>query len=83
MSENTIYFSSPFGSGLAWGTLSSDCFVIGSQAIDYNDRFIYNNSTGILSFDYDGAGGMAQFQFAQLSPGLAFSATNIFVTPAG
>jgi Ca2+-binding RTX toxin-like protein len=81
--EDKIYFSDVFGSGMAWGDLSSDRFVLGSAAMDSNDRFIYNSTTGALFFDYDGAGGRDQVQFAQLSTGLSLSAANFVITPAG
>lgn len=70
-----------FGGGLVAGAfITSAQFVIGTAATDTFDRFIYNGSTGALSFDKDGSlGGFAQVQIAKLSTGLAISNNDIFV----
>jgi Ca2+-binding RTX toxin-like protein len=60
-----------FSSSLGLGNISAGEFVIGAAALDANDRIIYDNSNGALSYDNDGVGGNAAIQFAQLSPGLA------------
>ena len=42
-------------------------FVIGSSAVDADDRIIYNQSIGALFYDSDGNGGNAQVQIATLN----------------
>jgi Ca2+-binding RTX toxin-like protein len=51
--------------------LSSGEFVIGAAAQDANDYIIYDDTTGALLYDSDGAGGADAIQFAVLSTGLA------------
>ena len=47
------------GAGLSAGVISTGNIVIGLGAIaaDADDYFLYNTSTGVLSFDADGSGG--------------------------
>jgi serralysin len=61
------------------GALATWQFVIGATTTDYNQRFIYDNSTGALSFDVDGIGSAAQIQFATLSVGLPLIASDILL----
>jgi serralysin len=61
------------------GALATWQFVIGTTTTDYNQRFIYDNSTGALSFDVDGIGSAAQVQFATLSVGLPLIASDILL----
>lgn len=68
-----------FGGGLTLGTLAASQFVIGSAAADSSDRFIYNSSTGALSFDANGNGAGGQVQFATLSTGLNMTNNDISV----
>ncbi|CAK0763274.1 serralysin [Gammaproteobacteria bacterium] len=47
--------------------LAVSAFVVGTQAMDANDRIIYNKPTGALYYDADGVGTAAQqVQFAQI-----------------
>ncbi|MBX9259480.1 calcium-binding protein, partial [Desmonostoc muscorum CCALA 125] len=70
-----------FGGGLVAGAfITSAQFVIGAVATDAFDRFIYNSTSGALSFDRDGSlGTFNQFQIATLSAGLAMTNNDIFV----
>ncbi len=54
-------------------------FHLGIRAMDANDRFIYNNRTGVLFFDADGSGAGQQVQIAQLSGGPNLTAANFNV----
>ena len=63
------------------GTLDVGAFRIGSSAADADDRFIYNQTTGDLFFDQDGAGGIAQVQVAALSANLALTNNDFFMIP--
>ncbi len=48
------------------GAIAQDQFVTGEKAIDNNDVFIYDNSTGILSFDKDANGALAPVPLVML-----------------
>jgi len=65
---------------IADALLMPEQFVIGTAAVDSNDRFIYNRANGTLFFDVDGVGGIAQIQIAKLSSGLDLTNNNIFVS---
>jgi uncharacterized protein len=57
---------SGFGINDALGVLAASRFTIGSAATTADHRFIYNSNSGVLSFDADGFGGVAQVRLAQL-----------------
>ncbi|HTU12211.1 MAG TPA: calcium-binding protein [Allosphingosinicella sp.] len=65
--------------GLAIGALPAGAFVIGTAAADANDRIVYNNATGALLFDADGAGGAAAVQFASLQGAPALMASDFII----
>ncbi|MBR8828036.1 MAG: calcium-binding protein [Gomphosphaeria aponina SAG 52.96 = DSM 107014] len=67
-----------FGGGLTPGVLNADQFVIGTGAIDENDRFIYSGKN--LFYDVDGLGGANQIKIAILdgTPTLLASDFTIF-----
>jgi len=66
-----------FGGGLVKGALPSSRFVVGTKALDANDRFIYN--AGSLFYDVDGSGSTAQTQIATLIGAPALAASNIVI----
>ena len=79
VADDTIQING-FGGGLTVGAaITTAQFVIGSAAADANQRFIYDQTTGSLSFDADGIGVTAQVQIATLSIGLAMTNANISV----
>jgi len=61
------------------GELAASAFAIGHTAADTDQRVIYNDMTGALFYDSDGAGGADQFPFASLSPHLALSSNDFFI----
>jgi len=75
---DSFLLSSAVFTGLPAGTLAAGAFVIGAAAADADDRIIYNDVSGALSFDADGSNAGAQQQFASLAPGLALT-NNDFV----
>jgi Ca2+-binding RTX toxin-like protein len=65
--EDKLEFNAAaFGGGLTPGMLDASAFVLGTQAQDANDRFIYDQASGKLYFDVDGAGGQEQVLVALL-----------------
>jgi len=78
VTQDTINVSaSGFGGGLTAGVIPSSRFVVGSAATNSSQRFIYNNTTGALSFDVDGNGSSGAVQFASLSGGLSLTNNDI------
>ena len=58
--------ASAFGGGLTPGQLSASAFVLGTEALDADDRFIYDQTTGNLYFDADGNGAGGKVLMASL-----------------
>ena len=65
--------------GLTDGALAAGAFAHGTTAADADDRIIYDDPTGRLFFDADGAGGADAVQFAIVGKNLAISASDFFV----
>jgi len=66
-----------FGGGLVKGTLPSSRFVVGTKALDANDRFVYN--AGSLFYDVDGSGSTAKVQLASLTGAPLLTASDIVI----
>jgi phospholipase/lecithinase/hemolysin len=77
--DDTILLEDTIFQGLSVGALTVGAFIAGASAQQADDRIIYDPLTGALYFDQDGAGGLAQVQFATLSSGLAISASDFLV----
>jgi VCBS repeat-containing protein len=60
-------------------TLASSAFALSTGAITASTRFIYNASTGLLSFDADGSGSTAAKGFVNIGPSMTFSNTDIIL----
>ncbi|EDL48477.1 M10 family metallopeptidase C-terminal domain-containing protein [Erythrobacter sp. SD-21] len=63
-----------FGTIDKLGSLDLGAFRYGTQALDADDRILYQSSTGKLFYDADGNGALAPVLFAQITPGTALSA---------
>lgn len=63
----------------AKGALAAAALVIATTAQDASDRIIYNEVSGALWFDSDGAGGAAAIRLATLDAGLALTAADFLV----
>ena len=61
-------------------TLKKKHFTIGSQAKRASHRFIYNDQSGLLSFDPDGKGEQDALKLARLGAGLDLDQTSFFIT---
>jgi Ca2+-binding RTX toxin-like protein len=79
VADDTIQLENAVFVGLTAGTLGANQFVIAAVAQDADDRIIYDDTTGALSFDNDGAGGAAAVQFALMSTGLALTNNDFMV----
>ncbi len=77
--DDTISLASSAFTGLVAGSLAAGAFVIGSKALDADDRVIYNAAKGKLLYDADGAGGDKAVEFATLSKNLAMTADDFIV----
>jgi serralysin len=66
--------------GMAEGLLAAGAFVLGSAALDADDRILYNQATGAVYFDADGNGsGAAPVEFLTLQNMPTIVATDFFV----
>jgi Ca2+-binding RTX toxin-like protein len=63
----------------AKGGLSSDAFWKGAKAHDSDDRIIYNQKTGILSYDADGSGSGKAVEIAVLTKQLKLTHASFFI----
>jgi hypothetical protein len=61
------------------GTLAASQFRVGAQALDTNDFIIYNNVTGVLRYDADGAGAGVAVQVTTIGSGLNLTNADIVV----
>ncbi len=61
------------------GSLAVGAFVIGTQALDADDRIIYDQATGALFFDADGNGAGVAIQIATLSNTPVLSAADFVI----
>jgi len=77
--DDTIALENAVFTGLAAGPLNANAFVVGSAALDADDRIIYNQATGALLFDADGNGAGAAVQFAVLLGAPALTASDFTV----
>jgi Ca2+-binding RTX toxin-like protein len=79
VADDTILFGA-VQSGLAADRLKKSQFVIGTEALDADDRVIYNPTTGALFFDADGSANGATVVFAaSLSTGLALTSRDFLI----
>lgn len=62
------------------GKLSTDIFVAGKNAIDADDRFIYDNKSGKLYYDDDGNGAHAKQLVATLDHKAALVASDFIIS---
>jgi serralysin len=66
--DDRILLSAQAFAGLgSTGVLATAALVLGSAAADEDDRILFEETTGALSFDSDGNGTTAAVQFAQIT----------------
>lgn len=66
VTDDTIRLNDTVFTKLKWGNLSASSFVLGTKALDSDDRIIYDSNSGALSYDADGSGATAAIKFAQI-----------------
>ncbi|HKH66432.1 MAG TPA: calcium-binding protein, partial [Reyranella sp.] len=66
-------------SALSPGDLSTAAFVQAIAAVTSDQHVIYNQATGVISYDADGSGGGAAIAVAQLTPGQVLTAQDVKV----
>ena len=62
------------------GLALADAFIFGSEALDSDDRLIYDQSSSTLYYDADGAGGADQTLLANLNFGATLLHTDFLLT---
>jgi serralysin len=77
--EDMMFLSQAMFSALDFGFLDEDAFVLGTRAVDAEDRIIYNSATGSVIYDADGSGSGAAIRFAVISPGADLVASDLLV----
>ncbi|MBR0665385.1 calcium-binding protein [Roseomonas hellenica] len=68
LGQDTIWLDRQIFNALPTGALNASAFHMGGAAADASDRIIYDSTTGALSYDADGVGGVAAVRFATLDP---------------
>ncbi|WP_157269405.1 putative Ig domain-containing protein [Azohydromonas aeria] len=63
----------------AVGAVKAGAFVLGTKALDADDRLIYMQSTGQLLYDADGSGAGAAVLVARLAAGTTLTLGDLFV----
>jgi serralysin len=61
------------------GVLSAALFVVGSAALDANDRVVYDSATGYVSYDNNGTGVGGIHILALVGAGLALTAADVLI----
>lgn len=81
--DDIFLLSGAVFTGLSFGALNANNFRIGTEALDADDRIIYDPVTGNIYFDADGnsGGDEAPILFATVTPGLALTASDFVVGP--
>ncbi|WP_201831618.1 tandem-95 repeat protein [Microvirga zambiensis] len=77
--DNAIFKKLGAGTATSPKQLKSSFFTIGDKAKDKNDYIVYNNKTGVLSYDADGSGNGKAVEFAQLTKNLKMTYKDFFV----
>jgi Ca2+-binding RTX toxin-like protein len=77
--EDTVVLDRSVFNGISQnGTLSAAAYYNGTMAHDLDDRVIYDQSTGRIFYDADGAGSVAAVLFAQITAGTALTNADFF-----
>jgi Ca2+-binding RTX toxin-like protein len=77
--EDVLALDHDHFAGLGAGDLPDGMLRIGAKAKDADDRIIYNDKTGKVSFDVDGKGGAGAIHFATIDKKLDLQADDILL----
>jgi serralysin len=76
---DTIELAHAVFADISVGVLDAAAFHVGTAASTVDHRIIYDNTTGTLRYDADGAGGVAAVQFAILDNHAGLNASDFLV----
>lgn len=74
-----LRFAQSVFSEVGKGTLDANSFVLGTAALDADDRFIYDQTSGVLLYDSDGSGVSDAVQVAVLLNSASLSADDFLI----
>ncbi|ELS04767.1 hypothetical protein,putative calcium-binding protein [Xenococcus sp. PCC 7305] len=77
--DKIVISAGGFGGDLVPGDVSLDQFVLGSEALDSGDRFLYNGNNGKVLFDSDGDGSAGKIVIATLTNRPVFSHEDLVI----
>ncbi len=77
--DDVFRLDSSVFAGLEAGALDAESFVIGTAAVDGNDRIVYDKNSGALLFDADGNGGAAAIRFTTVTGGISMAAEDFLI----
>ncbi len=77
--DDTLFLDRRVFTKLAAGALGPDAFRSGTAAADADDRIVYDQATGKIFYDKDGAGGAAGLLFATVDPGTALTHADFMI----
>ena len=77
--DDWILLDQAIFSGIANGVLGASAFRLGTTALDADDRILYDQPTGRIFYDADGAGGAAAILFATVNDGTAVTNADFYV----
>ena len=83
--DDSVFLDNKYMVKLGKGTptkplkLDKGFFILGPKAKDKDDYLVYNNKTGVLSYDADGSGSKAAVAVATLKKGLKMTYADFFV----
>jgi Ca2+-binding RTX toxin-like protein len=83
--DDEIYLDNAIFTKLGSGSLSnptkvnSSYFELREKAVSSNDYLLYNQKTGVLSYDADGSKSGAQVEIAKFKPGTALTYNDMFI----
>lgn len=83
ISLDATTFAATGGAAGFGGTVDGNEFQLGTAATGNQATILYDQATGRVFFDSDGAGAGTAVLFAQLNPGTALSAADFTLTPGG
>ncbi|MBF0609604.1 MAG: hypothetical protein G8345_05885 [Magnetococcales bacterium] len=81
LASDKLEFYGPYFGQLAAGEVGGQYFVANTSGVAQTaeQRFVYNTTSGLLSFDADGVGGSGAVAMVTLNPAVNLAASNILI----